>query len=63
VNQELRERFGIAKNGASSVLAKIVQSGIAKLRNYTIMEFFSYTSQAPAIRLVLSAASDGEAVT
>jgi hypothetical protein len=40
VYQELLERFGIAENGDTSVLAKNVQSEIAKLRYYGIMEFF-----------------------
>jgi hypothetical protein len=53
MNQGLRGRFGIAENGDTSVLAKIVQSGIAKSRNYAIMEFSSYTSHALAIRFDL----------
>lgn len=62
MNPRLRERFGKEENGDTSVLAKIVQPGIAILRNCGTMEFVSYTFQAPAIRLVLSAASDGEAL-
>jgi hypothetical protein len=59
MNQELRGRFGIAENGDTSVLAKIVQSGIAKLRHCGIF-LLHFPCAGNSIRPVVQ---DGEAVT